>query len=209
MRPRRNQQGFDGGVGVAVTKYPHGISTLKCGILREEHYNHVPNGVMSSDKFSSYSDMLIKEFTPIRKIEAMMAKDKAISDADVSTFLQACKDSRAIEGGITDPVQVLRRDFAMIGESCRPRPLWPRSGGDKGLAPTKSYGTPVPFGTVSRKKLMPGPGSACGRCQPRMTHARQRLAKSTVFQKQDLLDAYAADIKVPPILRSSPSWRWY
>lgn len=196
---------FDGGVDVRMVTGDNIRTAISiatsCGILREEHYNHVPTEEMLKNKFESYTSRLMN-FEPIRKITAQMKKEK-VSANDIDVFLSECKKARQLEDGTTDPVKVLRKDFAMIGENFAARVHYGRApNGDKGLAPSKSYGTPVPYGTVNQEeldKIWPRL-RVMARCQPEDKLVLVNgLMESDVFMRQELLDGFSTEgIKIYP-----------
>ena len=191
---------FDGGVDVRMVTGDNIRTAISiatnCGILREEHYNHVPTVKMMEAKFEKYTSMLMK-LVPLRRIGSSHGQGRGISPTDIEEFRAECKRARALEDGTTDPVKVLRKDFAMIGEDFASRVHYGRApNGDKGRAPALSYGSAVPYGSVNQEemdKIWPRL-RVMARCQPEDKLVLVNgLMQSTVFSKEDLVEKFKAE----------------
>jgi magnesium-transporting ATPase (P-type) len=96
---------------------------INCGILREEHFNHVINNhpCFTDHKFERFLTML-KNHKTMDEISFAMRKSKH-TEEDIATFIAGCEKCRGVmvdrQGGKEfepDPLEALRENFALEGQ---------------------------------------------------------------------------------------------
>ena len=176
-----------------------------CGILREEHFMHLPELRKLGERFAPFAKRLDEKFEPTLKLHREMLK-KGFTEKDIEDFK---KDSKAARGRelkdgtkTTDPVKCVRDNFAMEGSTFAQAVTVGNVThmGVPGKAPAKSYGKKVNPDTDRNQaglvvnqealdKIWPRL-RVMARCQPedKLTLV-QGLMESTVYANKDVLTA--------------------
>merc|ERR1711871_329464 len=174
-----------------------------CGILREEHFMHLPELRKLGEKFAPYAKRLDEKCEPTLKLHREMRK-KGFTEEEIEDFK---KDSKAARGRelsdgtkTTDPVKCVRDNFAMEGSAFAQAVTVGNVThmGVPGKAPFVSYGKKVNPDTDRNQaglvvnqealdKIWPRL-RVMARCQPedKLTLV-QGLMESTVYAKEDVL----------------------
>ena len=176
-----------------------------CGILREEHFMHLPELRKLGEKFAPYAKRLDEKFEPTLKLHREMRK-KGFTEEEIEDFK---KDSKAARGRelsdgtkTTDPVKCVRDNFAMEGSAFAQAVTVGNVThmGVPGKAPAVSYDKKVNPDTDRNQaglvvnqealdKIWPRL-RVMARCQPedKLTLV-QGLMESTVYANKDVLTA--------------------
>merc|ERR1711871_658801 len=176
-----------------------------CGILREEHFMHLPELRKLGEKFAPFAKRLDEKFEPTLKLHREMRK-KGFTEEEIEDFK---KDSKAARGRelsdgtkTTDPVKCVRDNFAMEGSAFAQAVTVGNVThmGVPGKAPAVSYDKKVNPDTDRNQaglvvnqealdKIWPRL-RVMARCQPedKLTLV-QGLMESTVYANKDVLTA--------------------
>jgi magnesium-transporting ATPase (P-type) len=172
-----------------------------CGILREEHYYHLPH-LRKCQQYSKYATRLDHHFEPMMNLQKGMIKD-GLTEEDTQKFAEDSKHARGklVDGKESrDPLVALRENFAMEGAAFAQKVTVGKviHTADDGLAPKESYGEPInpskcrnQAGLVVNQeeldKIWPKL-RVMARCQPedKLTLV-QGLQDSILYKKTDIL----------------------